>query len=138
MMIRKRSKQRDKILEYMKQISAHVTPEQIHTALNQDGSHISLATVYRNLDVLTQMNEIKKIAHPINGYVYDRTTKPHYHLHCAVCDELYDIPVPYQKEFNDEAQQKSGWEIHSHSITFEGVCPECAKKEKAKSQLHKA
>lgn len=80
-MIRKRSKQRDKILEYMKQISAHITPEQIHTALNQYGNHISLATVYRNLDVLTQMNEIKKIAHPINGYVYDRTTKPHYHLH---------------------------------------------------------
>lgn len=136
-MIRKRSKQRDMILDYMKKNTKHVTPEQIYTDLNQDEKRISLATIYRNLDILTQMNEIKKIAHPIHGYVFDRTSLPHYHLHCAGCDELYDIPFPYQEDFNDTAQRKSGWEIHSHSIVFEGICPDCAKKDKAKNRSSK-
>ncbi len=129
-MIRKHSKQRDRILAYMKQISTHVTPEKVHADLNQEGEPIALATVYRNLDYLAQMNEIKKIAHPINGYVYDRSAKPHYHLHCAVCDELYDMPLAYQNNINEEARRKSGWDIHSHSITFEGICPKCAKLDK--------
>lgn len=133
-MIRKRSKQRDRILAYMKQITTHVTPEQVHHDLNQEGNPISLATIYRNLDCLAQMNEIKKIAHPINGYVYDRTSQPHYHLHCAVCDQLYDIPIAYRTDFNETAQQKTGWEIHSHSITFEGICPDCAKRGKKQSR----
>lgn len=133
-MIRKRSKQRDMILNYMKQLTEHVTPEQVYHDLNREGNAISLATVYRNLDILTQMGEIKKIAHPVHGYVFDRTSFPHYHLHCAECDGLFDMPLPYQERFNDTAQEKSGWTIHSHSIIFEGICPECAKKDKAKSR----
>ena len=51
-MIRKQSKQRDLVLNYMKQIHGHVSAEEVYDALNQSGNPISLATVYRNLDIL--------------------------------------------------------------------------------------
>ena len=87
-MIRKSSKQRDMILNYMKQIEGHVTPEQVFQEMNAGGQKISLATIYRNLNILCEMHEVKKIAHPIDGYQYDKTCKPHYHLHCIKCDRI--------------------------------------------------
>lgn len=71
-MIRKSSKQRDMILNYMKQIDGHVTPEQVFQEMNAGGQKISLATIYRNLNILCEMHEVKKIAHPIDGYQYDK------------------------------------------------------------------
>ncbi|MEF9967486.1 MAG: transcriptional repressor, partial [Longicatena sp.] len=87
-MIRKSSKQRDLILNYMKQIDGHVSAEQVFKDLNTNEQKISLATIYRNLNILVEMNEIKKIAHPIEGYQYDKTCIPHYHLHCIKCDRI--------------------------------------------------
>lgn len=127
-MIRKQSKQRALVLNYMKQISSHVSAEEVFEALNQEGKVISLATVYRNLDILSEMNEIKKIAHPVNGYVYDKTADPHYHLHCVRCNQLFDAPNAYVKKLDEAMNEQSGWRIYSHSILFEGVCPECKKK----------
>ena len=127
-MIRKQSKQRDLVLNYMKQIHGHVSAEEVYDALNQSGNPISLATVYRNLDILSQMNEIKKIAHPVNGYVYDKTAEPHYHLHCVCCNRLFDAPNAYVKKLDTAMNEQSGWHIYSHSILFEGVCPKCSNK----------
>lgn len=127
-MIRKQSKQRGLVLHYMKQINGHVSAEQVFEALNQNGKCISLATVYRNLDILSEMNEIKKIAHPVNGYVYDKTAEPHYHLYCVKCDRLFDAPNSYVGKLDMAMKSQSGWEIYSHSILFEGVCPTCAGK----------
>lgn len=126
-MIRKQSKQRTLVLNYMKQIKGHVSAEEVFEALNQKGKIISLATVYRNLDILSEMNEIKKIAHPVNGYVYDKTAEPHYHLHCVKCDQIFDAPNPYVPKLDTAMKLQSDWEIYSHSILFEGVCPDCAK-----------
>lgn len=126
-MIRKQSKQRDIVLNYMKQIKGHVSAEQVFDDLNKDEKTVSLATVYRNLNILVQMNEIKKIAHPVYGYVYDKTCDPHYHLHCVVCDQLYDFPYPYMLELDDKMEKNTGLKVYSHNTIFEGVCESCAK-----------
>lgn len=124
-MIRKQSKQRDMILNYMKGIHGHVSAEEVFDDLNQGDSKISLATVYRNLNILVQMNEIKKIAHPIFGYVYDKTCQPHYHLHCIKCDQLYDFPYPYMLELDSKMESETGLSILSHNTMFEGICEDC-------------
>lgn len=127
-MIRKSSKQRDMILNYMRCIDGHVTPEQVFKEINTGEQKISLATVYRNLNILVEMNEIKKIAHPIEGYQYDKTTEPHYHLHCVECDRIVDLDIPYMDKLNEELSGQSGLSIRTHNIMAEGICEECLKK----------
>ena len=130
MMIRKQSKQRDLVLQYMKQIREHVSAEQVYDDLNKDTKSISLATVYRNLNILVQMHEIRKSAHPIYGYVYDKTCDPHDHLHCVICDQLFDFPIAYDMALDDTMEKQSGWQVYSHNTIYEGVCEHCMKKEK--------
>lgn len=126
----KSSKQRDLILNYMKQINGHVTAEQIFQDLNTGDTKISLATVYRNLNILCDMHEIKKIAHPIDGYQYDKTCKPHYHLHCIKCDRILDLDLPYKEDYNKEMSELTGLPITTHDMMVEGICKDCLKKQK--------
>lgn len=128
-MIRKSSKQRDMIMQYMRSIDGHVTPEEVFQALNGEGQSISLATVYRNLNILVEMHEIRKIAHPIEGYQYDKTCVPHYHLHCTKCDRILDLDIPYDEELNALMEKKTGLHISTHSMMAEGICEDCVKKQ---------
>lgn len=127
-MIRKSSKQRDMILNYMHHIDRHVTAEEVYNDINTGEQKISLATIYRNLNILVEMNEIKKIAHPTEGYRYDKTTEPHYHLHCLECDRIIDLDIPYQEELNEELSKQAGISIKKHTIMTEGICKECLMK----------
>lgn len=126
----KSSKQRDLIMNYMKQIDGHVSAEKIFQDLNGEGTKISLATVYRNLNILCDMHEIKKIAHPIEGYQYDKTCKPHYHLHCIKCDRILDLDIPYNEEFNKEMSEMTGLPIKTHDMMVDGICKECLEKQR--------
>lgn len=127
-MIRKSSKQRDMILEYMRSIDGHVTAEQVFKDMNKQEQTISLATIYRNINILVEMNEIKKIAHPIDGYQYDKTCVPHYHLHCKICDSIVDLDIPYMEEFNQKIADETGLPIETHTMMVEGVCKNCLEK----------
>lgn len=126
----KSSKQRDLILNYLKNMNGHVSAEQIFQDLNSDGTKISLATVYRNLNILCDMHEIKKIAHPIDGYQYDKTCKPHYHLHCTRCDRILDLDIPYNENYNKEMSELTGLPISTHDMMVEGICKDCLEKQK--------
>lgn len=128
-MIRKSSKQRDLILEYMRNLDGHVSAEEVFNGLQQEGQGVSLATVYRNLNILVEMHEIKKIAHPIDGYQYDKTCMPHYHLHCSKCDKILDLDIPYDDDFNEMIAKKTGLSITTHNIMVDGICKDCAKKQ---------
>ena len=128
--MRKSLKQRHMIMNYMYGACEHVSAEQIFKDLNASGQKISLATVYRNLNILVEMNEIKKIAHSNEGYRYDITCRPHYHLHCIKCDRIVDLEIPYDEELQKMLIAKSGLAISSHSVMAEGVCEKCAGKKK--------
>ena len=120
-MIRKSSKQRDMILNYMKQIDGHVTPEQVFQEMNAGGQKISLATIYRNLNILCEMH---------------KTCKPHYHLHCIKCDRILDLDIPYLESFNEEMSKQTGLPIKTHNMMAEGICQDCLKKQNGMDQEH--
>lgn len=123
----KHSKQRDQILDYMKSLSdKHVSAEDIHQHFNRGDKTISLATIYRNLGILEDMKEIKKISLPNESSIYDKTCEPHYHFYCEKCKKLYDLDVPYKPGLHDEVSDDSViGVIDSHEITFKGVCKHC-------------
>lgn len=119
------SKQRDIIMDYMRQTKTHVSAEQIFSELNTTDKKVSLATVYRNLNILTEMGKIKKIA-LADGYVYDKTCTPHYHFYCCKCHTLYDLPTAYHEQLNDAIDGSTIiGEIEEHEITFKGICKNC-------------
>jgi len=116
--------QKLKIMEHLKNIKTHPTAELVYRVVSKDLPAISLATVYRNLNLLAEQGKILKLE--INGeYHYDGFCDSHQHLVCTNCDKIIDIG---QKEISNYAMRKiksSDFELRSVRIIFYGICKNC-------------
>lgn len=81
------SKQRDIVLDIMKNTKVHPTAEQIYIMVNEVDKTISKSTVYRNISILLTKGDIIKITMAIGPDRYDYIHKPHHHIVCKKCRE---------------------------------------------------
>lgn len=121
----KYSRQRESIKKYLDTHRTHPTAETVYLDIKQEFPNISLGTVYRNLNLLADMDEILRIS-PGNGPDrYDGNTAPHYHFICTECGKVLDIDLKPQTMLNDIANEHFEGIIKSHVTHFFGLCPEC-------------
>jgi len=122
------SKQRQLILETLKQSPVHPTAEQIYEQVKIEMPSISLGTVYRNLSLLVDKKEIRRFESPGEVSVrYDGRNDDHSHLVCNVCNKVYDIDVETFKNLDDTLSNLTGFVVEEHNIILKGVCRECQK-----------
>ncbi|MGD8499214.1 MAG: transcriptional repressor [Phycisphaerales bacterium] len=126
----KRSKQRERLLELLRQAEIHPTADWLYLKLKKEFPNLSLGTVYRNLNILVEQRLIQKLPF---GSTHDRhevIKSPHYHLVCDSCGCVEDFNMPHYTEINKEAQEMSGFKISRHRIDFFGTCEKCQGKNK--------
>jgi Fur family peroxide stress response transcriptional regulator len=122
--IRRQTTQRESVLKAVCE-SGHPTAREIFETVSRS-RRMSFGTVYRNLQILVEEGEISCVQTDHDALRYDRRRDRHHHFHCRKCGRVFDIPVPYSSSIDREATEKSAFVIESHSIRFEGLCPECA------------
>ena len=76
----KYSRQRESIKDYLMHTNAHPTADMVYLHVKEQFPNISLGTVYRNLNLLSDMGEIIKIPTPDGADRFDGRTVPHYHF----------------------------------------------------------
>jgi Fur family transcriptional regulator, ferric uptake regulator len=122
--------QRKVILEELTQVNTHPTAPEIHSMVRRRLPHISLGTVYRNLDLLCEQGLVLRL--PTQGGKqnrFDGDTKAHAHVHCTECGRVVDLLGMFSHaEMEDRARRESGYHIVSHRLEFVGVCPLCRAK----------
>jgi Fur family ferric uptake transcriptional regulator len=87
--------------------------------------HISLATVYRNLDVLNEAGEVRKIEFAGQQRRYDGCTEAHQHIRCVKCGRIDDVPDAPMPKLADRVREKLDYEIIDYRLEFLGVCGDC-------------
>jgi len=126
---RRDTKQKNLILSVVKGRCDHPTAEQIYEEVHSLDEKISRGTVYRNLNVLSEDGEVYHVKVP-GADRFDKTRENHYHVICLRCGAVIDAPINYVENFNKTVEEKTGYKVFRHTMTFEGICPECAKKSK--------
>ena len=123
---------RMKILDLMESSTVrHQSAEDIYQALRDEGEEVGLATVYR---VLTQFEAAGQVTrHNFEGghSVFELNEGRHHdHILCIKCgrvDEFVDDTIEQRQR---DIAKKYGYAMTDHSLTIQGVCPDCQKKEK--------
>lgn len=126
----KYSKQKDAILTYLKSTTSHPTADIVYEHVKTVIPNISLGTVYRNLQKLSENGEILRLSCGEDFDRYDATTTRHYHFYCRVCKQVSDLSVASLDHINIIAKENFSGAIEGHSVFFYGLCPECLKKKK--------
>ena len=123
------TRQRKVILEELRKLNTHPSADEIYEVVRHRLPRISLGTVYRNLEVLSELGEIQKLE--LSGLLkrFDWNTKKHYHIRCVRCSRVDDAPIAPLNQLDNELYGATVFEIIGHNLEFTGLCPECSRKE---------
>ncbi len=125
------SKQREAILDVIKQNPIHPTAEGIYQLVSKKEPQISKSTVYRNINILVELGEIQKLNMTIGPDRYDYIYKEHSHIICEKCGKISDFYYNFNKKsISNEILKQIGNYMDVSSITVYGICEDCKSKNK--------
>lgn len=123
------TKQRALILEELRNTDAHPTADEIYTLVRTRLPHISLGTVYRNLELLAENDQVLKLEYAGFQKRFDGNTHPHAHVRCERCGKVADVMGAVSRVEVPQDVDVPGFKINSARVEFFGVCGECQEKE---------
>ena len=120
------TRQRGVILDILKESHEHPTADIIYREARRVLPHISLGTIYRNLNFLRDHGTVREIRPSEGGSSrFDVADTPHAHFHCVHCNALLDIRLPPTLEsvrFEEEERISAVSLVDLHVI---GSCSGC-------------
>lgn len=121
------SRQRTLVFDALKASHEHPSAEEIYLAVKEQMPDISLGTVYRNLNLLEQMQMVNRIHTGVSGDRFDAVVSEHPHIICTKCGRVADIACCIDEEIAQlrEKLQKSAAQIEALQIMAWGVCDHC-------------
>lgn len=128
----KYSRQRESIKASLMNRHDHPTADALYASIREEFPNISLGTVYRNLNLLVETGEIKKVTWGDGADHFDGNTTQHYHFVCTECNQVYDMDFDTSEKLNQEAQKNAPGIIDSHHVTFYGRCEHCLERNSEK------
>lgn len=124
----KYSWQRQIILETIQEHKEHLSAQQIYGYARERCPHISLGTVYRNLNTLADNDMIGRVGMISGAECFDWDPNSHEHFYCRKCHKIINLDLP-EGELNSLIKNLPSLRIEGHCLTVTGVCAECASKE---------
>lgn len=124
-MTRHNTIQRSLVLDVVNRLKSHATADEVYAEVAATHPNISKATVYRNLNLLSEMGMIRKLEIPGGADRFDHICKEHCHVKCEKCGRVFDIDIPYIDGLDNLVENRNGFELTGYDILFRGICPGC-------------
>lgn len=119
------TQQRQVILDELRKVNTHPTADEIYQTVRHRLSRISLGTVYRNLDVLSENGLIRKIDFCGAQMRFDGDLSEHYHVRCLRCGRVGDLLTGPIAGLNDLDVGAADYDIIGYRLEFVGICAAC-------------
>lgn len=128
----KHSKQRDMIMDFLMTRKDHPTADVVYLNVREKNPNISLGTVYRNLTLLADIGEIRRLRVGDGVDHFDADVSPHYHFVCKNCGCVLDLEMESVEGIVKKAAAHFPGRIDGHMTHFYGLCEDCLEKESEK------
>ena len=109
----------------------HLSAEDIYLLVKEKAPEIGLATVYRTLELLSELKIIDKINFGDGVSRYDLRKEGaehfHHHLVCIECGSVEEIMEDLLGDVEKVVEKEWGFQVQDHRLTFHGLCKTCQK-----------
>ncbi len=128
------TRQRLAIFEALASSREHPNAEDIHREVRRRLPHLSLATVYKNLEALREIGAVSDVNALHEHGRYEAALPgtgagtPHHHLVCVDCRKVVDLHDSGLDGLR--VADAKGFEVRALKVQVEGICPECAARKK--------
>ncbi|MFS0643910.1 Fur family transcriptional regulator [Siminovitchia sp. 179-K 8D1 HS] len=119
----------------------HLSAEDVYLLVKEKSPEIGLATVYRTLELLTELKVVDKINFGDGVSRYDLRQEGadhfHHHLICIECGAVDEIQEDLLGDVEKVVEHDWNFKIKDHRLTFHGICWRCQGKPDPKKGNHK-
>lgn len=115
------------VMSVLQAASIPLSPQTIHQRSHESQEEIGLVSVYRTLDLLTEMGLVRRVhgQDECQGYVL-ASPGHHHHLVCRSCEKAVEFSGTEDlTPFMQRIQEETGFTIDEHLLQFYGLCPQC-------------
>ena len=123
--------QRKAILEAIQERPGeHLSTEEIYDLVKVNFPEIGLATVYRTVQLLVELDILSKL-NLDDGYVryelsdHNEDQHHHHHLICTECGKIIEVKEDMLDAIEAQIELKYSFLIKDHKLKFFGLCDTC-------------
>jgi Fur family ferric uptake transcriptional regulator len=113
------------VLQVIEQDGNHLNPAEILKRAQSICPSVGRATVYRTLELLTELQIVRPIYLGDASQTYIRAEGGHHHLVCSGCGKVFDFDQCMADQMVQELAARFDFAIHSHLLEFYGTCHDC-------------
>jgi Fe2+ or Zn2+ uptake regulation protein len=119
--------QRQMIVQLLENEKGHLDADALYHLAYQQDSSISLATVYRTLNVLKEAGLIdqRRFSAGRKRAAYEPATAEHFHLTCRQCGQVIEFQTGLARMLQDELEATLNVQVDQVAIDVEGLCESC-------------
>ena len=89
--------QRLAIARTVRELDRHTTAETVFAHVSEQMPGVSLPTVYATLDLLEELELLRRVPTEAGTAVFDPRTEDHHHLVCRRCGDIMDVDAPVDR-----------------------------------------
>lgn len=104
--------------------NGHISIENLYDVMLKKFNSISLATIYKNINLMLEVSFIQEVKIPNEKSVYELTKETHSHIVCDTCGEITDIDLNLESVMAN-ATQSSSYKITKSNLILLGTCKNC-------------
>ena len=124
-MNKRKTIQRSLVLETVQELRCHATADEIFETIVKKHPNVSRGTVYRNLNLLSDIGEIRKMGITSGADRFDHQCHEHYHARCVKCGRVFDVEMDFIADMEKKIKNIQGFKFIGHDLIFKGICNEC-------------
>ena len=124
--------QREIILKELQESHQHLTADELYERVKKFMPRISLATVYRNLETLSEAGIIGKLEISGRQKRFDADVHPHDHIFCLQCHRVDNIEFDRNLVNPAAVASDKGYRITGYRVEFKGICSSCRNNQEKK------
>ncbi len=117
--------QRIIVYEALWKAGSHPNVSDIHKYASKTDPTISLATVYKNLQLFSEIGLVREMGVHDGSARYDPDIGFHINLFCVKCGKIEDYDCVSFEEIAPNLNQKMGFKVFSHNFEVRGLCSDC-------------
>lgn len=121
------TRQRKAVLDAVAEASSSVSPLQVFDAARGRCPELGLTTVYRTLEVLSEIGALRRVHGPDHCEAFVPAGAAHGHtVVCCRCGGVQEFTDCHMQNVVDAAAEQTGYRITEHFLQLSGLCPACA------------
>ena len=113
------------VLVALAECGSHVTAEELHRRVRRDHPDVSVSSVYRTMELLTEHGIVDHVHLGHGPAQYHLTAEQHAHLVCNGCGAVVELASSMSEPFAAEIERTLGFDLDLGHFALTGWCDAC-------------